>query len=120
MISVSSDSSVSVEGKGLEDEQSSNHCKELVRPINIEMILKAAWSTQFSQASRFVSARVEEVGLPGHPDFIPKFLNFEHHNFCFRWSCFVAVQAVSAWQRGEVECSDGFYSEEELKMYKVK
>jgi hypothetical protein len=120
LISVSSDSSISVEGKGLEDEQSSNHCNELVRPVNIEMILKAARNTQFSQAGRFVSARVEEVGLPGHPDFIPKFLNFERRNFCFRWSCIVATQMVSAWQQGETGRSDGFYSEEELGVYKVK
>lgn len=120
LVSVSSSSSVSVEGKGLENELSSTNWKECGRPVDIERILKAAWHTQFSEASSFASARVEEVGLPGHSDFIPKDLNFEGRQFCIRWSCFVGVEVVAAWQRGEIGCGGGFYSEEELKMYKVR
>jgi hypothetical protein len=80
LISVSSGSSARIEGKGLEEKQSNNQGKELMGPVNIETILRGAWKTQFGQAGCFVSARVEEVGLPSPLDFIPVSLNIERRN----------------------------------------
>jgi hypothetical protein len=89
-------------------------------PVNIETMLRSAWKTQFGQASSFISARVEEVGVSGPPVFIPVSLNIERRNFCVRWSSSVGVEVVAAWQRGEAGCSGGFYSKKEATKYKVK
>lgn len=88
-------------------------------PVNIETMLRGAWKTQFGQASNFVSARAEEVGLSGPPTFIPVSLNIERRNFCIRWPCSVGVEVVAAWQRGEAGRSGGFYSKKEATKYKV-
>lgn len=138
LFSNSSDSSVPIPKNALKDKTQADQNKELVEDTitsprksrnqaedqmegfdSIESILDATWKSKCGQASSFISARVEEACLPGHPGFISKSSDTKQRHICVIWSCFVAVEVVAAWQRGETGRSGGFYSEEELKKYKV-